>query len=74
MFVIFSGIVNKKSQDHIGCLVHKYFNATISRPNEVKFDNWSGKELNIGDVILFKVSNVNLGRRLPYIRGFLIDR
>uniref|UniRef100_A0A1B6DAZ5 RPA43 OB domain-containing protein n=1 Tax=Clastoptera arizonana TaxID=38151 RepID=A0A1B6DAZ5_9HEMI len=65
------GVVNKKSEDHVGCLVHKIFNAVIPRPKNTNYTNWSGRNLNIGDDVIFKVACLNLNSHLPYIRGNL---
>lgn len=61
------GIVNKKSQDHVGILVHKTFNATIPRPDND--DDWPGHSIHIGQEIRFTVTCLDFKDRLPYIRG-----
>ncbi|XP_069697755.1 uncharacterized protein Polr1F [Periplaneta americana] len=67
------GIVNKKSSDHIGCLVHKYFNVSLPRPNDELDENWPWSSLNIGDEVTFKINFCDFTGRLPYIRGKLLD-
>uniref|UniRef100_A0A8C4R840 DNA-directed RNA polymerase subunit n=1 Tax=Eptatretus burgeri TaxID=7764 RepID=A0A8C4R840_EPTBU len=58
-FVIFNpkcddklmGTVNKVSSSHVGCLVHNCFNVSLAWPSQA----WHGKELHLGDEVLFKV-------------------
>jgi len=66
---ILTGIANKKSEGHIGCLIHKLFNVTIPRPKEVLTDEWDGNSVNIGDQVTFRIDSVDLTGHLPYIRG-----
>uniref|UniRef100_A0A1B6CVW1 RPA43 OB domain-containing protein n=1 Tax=Clastoptera arizonana TaxID=38151 RepID=A0A1B6CVW1_9HEMI len=70
---ILKGVINKKSEDHVGCLVHRYFNVTIPHLKQSSEKNWSDENLKIGSEILFKVSRVNLRKRLPYIQGRYIS-
>lgn len=64
---ILSGIVNKKSKDHVGCLVHNIFNVSIPKPAEC--ENWIGDLVQIEQEIQFKITFIKLKIRLPYIRG-----
>ncbi|XP_012267256.2 DNA-directed RNA polymerase I subunit RPA43 [Athalia rosae] len=63
------GIVNKKSQDHIGILVHKAFNVSILRPDGD--ENWLGNSIQIGQEIRFTITYLDIKDKLPYIRGSL---
>jgi DNA-directed RNA polymerase I subunit RPA43 len=73
IFNLCSGIVNKKSVDHIGCLVHKCFHVSIPRSAEEADEEWLGSALNIGDQVTFTVEVCDFTGSLPYIRGKLID-
>lgn len=70
-----SGEVNKKSKDHIGVLVHSFFNVSIPRPrNDTECPkNWIGFNVDIGQTVIFEVVKVNFSGRLPFIKGKLID-
>ncbi|XP_014271403.1 DNA-directed RNA polymerase I subunit RPA43 [Halyomorpha halys] len=70
-----SGEVNKKSKDHIGVLVHSFFNVSIPRPrNDTECPkNWIGFDVNIGQTVIFEVVKINFSGRLPFIKGKLID-
>ncbi|XP_046492229.1 DNA-directed RNA polymerase I subunit RPA43 [Neodiprion pinetum] len=61
------GIVNKKSQDHVGILLNKVFNVSIPRPDED--ENWPGFYTQIGQEVRFTITYLELKGRLPYIRG-----
>lgn len=63
---ILEGVIVKKNDHFIGCLVHRVFNISIPKANE---NNWSGSYLEIGDNVTFKVIFMDLLGRLPYIRG-----
>lgn len=65
------GVVNKKSKDHVGCLVHKVFNVSIPKPADDD-DVWLGSSVDIGYEIELKVTFIDLGGRLPYIRAELM--
>ncbi|XP_015598329.1 titin homolog isoform X2 [Cephus cinctus] len=61
------GIVNKKSDGHVGVLVHKAFNVSIPKPED---DNdWPGNKVSVGQEVKFTVSFLDFKGRLPYIRG-----
>ena len=68
-FLFLAGVVNKKSNQHIGCLVHKYFNATILKPNEIDYEDWDGKNINVNDNVKFKVIDLDFSDVLPRIEG-----
>lgn len=64
---ILSGIVNKKSKDHLGCLVHNIFNVSIPKPSNC--EEWIGDFAKLKQEIQFKITFIKLKSRLPYIRG-----
>lgn len=63
------GVVNKKSQNHIGCLVHRYFNAVILKPELIEYEDWICKDFDINDKIVFKVNELDFSGMLPRIEG-----
>lgn len=67
---ILHGTVSKKSRNHIGCLLHRVFNVSLPRPNDV--DEWIGDDVQIGHEVSFKISYLKLETRLPYIRADLL--
>lgn len=67
---VLQGHVNKKSKDHVGCLVHKLFNVSLPKPEGEK--NWIGKSLNLNAEISFEVTYTDFEGRLPYIRGKIL--
>lgn len=70
---MFSGVVNKKGVDHIGCLVHKCFHIAIPRSTEEADGDWLGTSVNIGDMVTFRVEECDFTGSLPYIQGKLIN-
>ncbi|KAF5278308.1 hypothetical protein FQR65_LT03577 [Abscondita terminalis] len=66
------GVVNKKSDDHVGCLVYETFNVSIPKPEDQEISEWMGGKVEIGDEISFKITFHELDSRLPYIRGELL--
>lgn len=72
---LLTGVVNKKSGDHLGVLVHSVFNASIPRPRvETGCPKaWAGAGVQIGQQVTFEVIKVHFTSRLPYIKGKLID-
>ncbi|XP_075228791.1 uncharacterized protein LOC142328721 isoform X2 [Lycorma delicatula] len=71
---ILTGIINKKSDDHLGCLVHKVFNIAIPRPDNKDESSWIGTQLKIGQEVQFKVVEVDLNEDMPYIKGELLNQ
>ncbi|KAK6626935.1 hypothetical protein RUM44_009412 [Polyplax serrata] len=67
------GVVNKKSSQHIGCLVHKYFNATILKPDNVEYKFWNCRNIKENDLITFKVTDLDFTGELPRIEGTIVD-
>lgn len=68
------GVVNKKSKDHVGCLVFNHFNVSIPKPPPPETEDgdegdWLGASTQLGHEIAFTVTYTNFDRRLPYIRG-----
>lgn len=67
------GKVNKKSPDHLGCLVHKVFNVALPRPESDTGEEWQGFYVEPGQMVTFIVEYVDLTGSLPYMRGRLLD-
>ena len=67
---ILNGVVNKKSKDHVGCLVHQVFN--VSLPKIKGGGKWLGDNMSVGNDVLFKVTFMDLQGRLPYIKGEIL--
>lgn len=65
------GTVKKKSPSHLSCLVHRIFNVSVPRPQEVSAQEWEGSTLEEGDVIEVAVTNVDMTLYLPMITGRL---
>ncbi|KAB0795697.1 hypothetical protein PPYR_09758 [Photinus pyralis] len=70
---ILVGVVNKKSKDHVGCLLYNTFNVSLPKPEDQDVESWSGTYSEIGNEIKFRITFMKLQARLPYIRGQLID-
>ncbi|CAH0545898.1 unnamed protein product [Brassicogethes aeneus] len=68
---ILSGIVNKKSTDHVGVLVYSAFNVSLPKPADA--EDWLGERVQIGSEVTFRVSFTDFESRLPYIRGEIIS-
>ncbi|XP_048195681.1 DNA-directed RNA polymerase I subunit RPA43 [Perognathus longimembris pacificus] len=49
------GTVNKVSSSHIGCLVHRCFNASIPKPEQMSSEQWQTLDINVGDELEFEV-------------------
>lgn len=63
--------VNQKSENHIGCLMYNVFNVSIIKPPEIPFKQWSGRNIDVNDIIAFKVVKVDVSDVIPYIIGEL---
>ncbi|XP_046460011.1 nucleolar protein dao-5-like isoform X2 [Daphnia pulex] len=68
-----TGIVNRKSGDHIGCLVHGLFNIALPKPFLVNSEQWPGKLAKLHDNVRFKIGKVDLNSVVPYIEGRIIE-
>lgn len=66
------GVVNKVGKNHVGCLVHNFFNASIRRPSEL-LNDWHGKNMDVGDEFIFKVTRVSTYTKLMCIEGILTE-
>lgn len=66
------GTVNKKSPNHVGCLVHQCFNASIHRPHNYNGE-WKGTELQIGEEFVFVVTKIFVHNGVMSLRGNLCD-
>ncbi|XP_041978083.1 DNA-directed RNA polymerase I subunit RPA43 [Aricia agestis] len=68
------GVVNKKSNTHLGILVHRVFNVVIPRPTEEPGNDWIGASVEEGQEVVFQIVVLDLFGALPYIRGKLDER
>lgn len=50
-------------------MIHKYFNATILKPEDIEYDIWEGKNFNIDDKITLRVIDLDFTDVLPRIEG-----
>ena len=64
--------MNKKSGDHVGCLVHGLFNISLPKPH-VHSEDWFGKHAKLRDRVRFSITKVNLNTIVPYIEGKVIE-
>ncbi|XP_006636257.2 DNA-directed RNA polymerase I subunit RPA43 [Lepisosteus oculatus] len=49
------GVINKVGVNHVGCLVHGCFNASIPKPALMPLESWQGLGLSVGDSLEFEV-------------------
>lgn len=60
---VLSGVVNKKSAGHVGCLVHDTFNVSLMSER-------TDKSVDIGDTIMIQITKLFWGHKsLPVIQG-----
>ena len=64
------GTVNKVAKNHIGCLVHGCFNASVSRPQST-VNGWDGSLLELGQEFLFQVTSIESENGVLFMRGKL---
>lgn len=64
---LLTGVVNKISSSHIGCLVHHIFNVSV--PNTDEDENWIGFDVKLQDVLGLCITKMDLDGRLPYIQA-----
>ena len=71
------GVVNSKSDGHVGCLVHGVFNVSLypfhNRKNAAA-DKLPLKLLEVGDNVRFAVTKLDLESQVPYIEGRYITK
>ncbi|XP_044586697.1 uncharacterized protein DDB_G0283697-like isoform X2 [Cotesia glomerata] len=68
---ILTGIVNKKETNYIGVLMHKTFNVSITKRSDDEY--WLGHNVFVGDKATFRVTQVDLKAKVPFIRGELLS-
>lgn len=66
---VLKGTVNKLGSDHIGCLVHNCFNASIPKPFGSQL-NWQS-EFDIDQELTFEVTGIHTHNGIVSIRGKL---
>lgn len=71
--VNFSGIVNKKSPGHIGCLVHNLFNVSLHKPFGLAISKWLGNSAKLLDQVTFTITRIDLQSQVPYIEGDIVN-
>ncbi|MBN3297994.1 RPA43 polymerase, partial [Amia calva] len=49
------GVINKVGVNHVGCLVHGCFNASVPKPHQVTLEQWQALGLTVGDSLEFEV-------------------
>lgn len=73
---VLCGVVNNLGGDHIGCLVHNCFNASVVSEAAHKDDrvsDWSTDQIVVGSTIWFKVTNIENVGGVVSIGGEYID-
>lgn len=69
----FTGIVNKKSPGHIGCLVHNLFNVSLHKPYGLPQLKWPGNSAKLLDQVKFTITRIDLQSQVPYIEGNIVE-
>ncbi|XP_046376048.2 DNA-directed RNA polymerase I subunit RPA43-like [Haliotis rufescens] len=70
---VLKGTVNKMSKDHVGCLVHDRFNASIHRPR-THLNGWRGSVLRPGEEFPFQVEDIYSNNSVISLKGKLVDQ
>lgn len=65
------GVVKKKSQNHLGCLVHGCFNVTVLRDDHTGKMEWDGARIEEGDEVKLKLVDIQLRSYMPYFKAEL---
>ncbi|XP_013402576.2 DNA-directed RNA polymerase I subunit RPA43-like [Lingula anatina] len=66
---VLKGVINKLGRDHIGCIVHRCFNASILKPRDADSD-WQNN-FKVGQEVIFQVLNLYSNNRVLSLRGRL---
>ncbi|KAL0280001.1 UNVERIFIED_CONTAM: hypothetical protein PYX00_001430 [Menopon gallinae] len=66
---LLEGTVHVKTETHIGCLVHKCFNAMVPKPENVEYNSWNCKNIQINDKIVFEIVDHVISGHVPYLEG-----
>ncbi|XP_067655979.1 DNA-directed RNA polymerase I subunit RPA43-like [Haliotis asinina] len=69
---LLKGTVNKISKDHVGCLVHDRFNASLHRPR-THLNGWRGSLLRPGQEFPFQVEDIFSNNSVISLKGKLVD-
>ncbi|XP_063241140.1 uncharacterized protein LOC134541556 [Bacillus rossius redtenbacheri] len=64
---VLTGVVTKAIKNHVGCLVHKVFNVSVT--NDTEQEDWFGDTVQVGQEVQFEVTVLKMSGPLPYIRG-----
>ena len=48
---VLRGVVNRKSPNHVACLVHGCFNVACNRPHDQTVQEWCGSRARMGKVM-----------------------
>ena len=67
------GVVNETSSDHVGCLVHGSFNASLAKPKSHK-NAWVGSKLEIGTEFVFRVCDLSTVAGVLSIAGHIKEK
>lgn len=65
------GVVNKKSDGHVSCVVHGCFNVPCHRPQDTPENAWCGRKVKLGQVVRFTVLKTDMTQKVPFILGDL---
>ena len=65
--------VFQMGRDHIGCLVHGCFNASIAKPKNDSNQEWAGYNLTLGEEFVLEVIKVFTQNGVLSMRGKLPD-
>ena len=70
-----SGVINKKSNNHVSVLVHGCFNVPCYRPDRemrpAAAAQWCGAKAKIGQVVRIRVLKTDMSQKIPFIMGEL---
>ncbi|XP_039287288.1 DNA-directed RNA polymerase I subunit RPA43-like [Nilaparvata lugens] len=70
---VLTGVVNQKSKDHVGCLVHRVFNVTIPKPDGDEEEEEVWNRTSVGQDVRFRVVAFDMTLKIPSIHGQILD-
>ena len=65
------GVVSKRSQTHVSCLVHGVFNVPCYRPRNPRVVEWWGENVRLKQTVRLTVVKTDMSQRVPFIQGDL---